>query len=427
MDKKKINVAIGFATGRKHFQRVLRSYVFNWLESELISDDNIGLNLFVAYDLEYRGTKKTDYTVLDHKVGQWLDSTHFIGKEETERVRHSLLEDGIIDQHEADMLFSRGYASQRNIILYYAIKNKMDYLLFLDDDEYPMAVTRNGDTAIWSGQHVLKTHLQHIKNAYISYGYHCGYVSPIPHIEFSDKLTEESFRLFIEAISNDIVNWGNIKRIMNNGGVTYADTDVLVNQDIFEVPEVHHAKFISGSNLCINLTEPGNVLPFYNPPGARGEDTFLSTCLNERKVLRVPCYAFHDGFSSYNHLLSGVLPTRLKFIKPDSEHIIKRFYNACIGWVRYKPLYLYITDPKGYKERIADMNDKLKHTLPFICSYFGIKDFMNISRELEKYSAATKKHYDGFIETKRIWSKILMNLLGAGGLDRLDGRLRYYE
>jgi len=405
--KRKINVAIGFATGRKHFQRILRSYVFSWHESELISDDNIGLNLFVAYDLEYRETKRADYTALDHDVAQRLESKHFIGKLEVEHAKRSLLKSGGIDQREAAMLFGKGYASQRNIILYCAIKNKMDYLLFLDDDEYPMAVTRNSYTAIWSGQHVLKTHLQHIKSSYITYGYHCGYVSPIPHIDFSQELTEDNFRMFIEAISNDIVNWNSIKRVMDNGGVTYADTDVLRNPEILEVPEINHTKFISGSNLCINLTEPTKVLPFYNPPGARGEDTFLSTCLSDRKVLRVPCYAFHDGFSSYNHLLSGVLPTKLKFIRPDSEQIIRRFYNACIGWVRYKPLYLYITDRKNYEERILDMNEKLNHTLPLICQYFGSKDFMNILTELKKYSAATEKHYNGFMEVKRIWSKIL--------------------
>ena len=56
-------------------------------------------------------------------------------------------------------------------------------------------------------------------------------------------------------------------------------------------------KFISGANLCFNLKNYKNFPPFYNPPGARGEDTFLSTCLSECSVRKVPCYTFHDGFS----------------------------------------------------------------------------------------------------------------------------------
>ncbi|MPM41103.1 hypothetical protein SDC9_87753 [bioreactor metagenome] len=176
------------------------------------------------------------------------------------------------------------------------------------------------------------------------------------------------------------------------------------------MPEISHAKFISGSNLCINLTDTRRIFPFFNPPGARGEDTFLSTCLSERKVLRVPCYAFHDGFSSYKHLLSGVLPTSLKFIKPDSEQIIRRFYNACIGWIRYKPLLLYITDRENYKNKIKVMTQKLDQTLPLICEYFETQAFQGIMEELKKYSRNVEKHYHGYMELKKIWSNVMAYL-----------------
>ena len=141
---------------------------------------------------------------------------------------------------------------------------------------------------------MLVTHLKNIEQADITNGHHCGYVSPIPYIQFNDTMKEQDFRLFIEAISNDIVNWDTIRSVMNNGGVTYADTKILVSDRAEEVPEINNTKFISGANLCINLTKPDRVSPFYNPPGARGEDTFLSTCLGQRKVLRVPCYTFHE-------------------------------------------------------------------------------------------------------------------------------------
>ena len=54
-----------------------------------------------------------------------------------------------------------------------ALKNKMDCLLFLDDDEYPMAVTKNRATALWGWQQVLSVHLDHIQNADITNGHHC--------------------------------------------------------------------------------------------------------------------------------------------------------------------------------------------------------------------------------------------------------------
>jgi hypothetical protein len=204
---------------------------------------------------------------------------------------------------------------------------------------------------------------------------------------------------------------------MKNGGVTYADKKILLSDACQEVPEVNHMKFISGSNLCINLTNPKRVSAFYNPPGGRGEDTFLSTCLSQRKVLRVPCYTFHDGFSTYKHLMDGVLPIKLKNMETDSEENVTRFYRACIGWIRYKPLLLYITQRENYEDRIEEMRGKLLITLPKICDYFGREEFINVSAELERYHKNVKKHYNQYLETQYIWTKICTFLAdnGPGG------------
>ncbi|NCB41953.1 MAG: hypothetical protein EOM59_04975 [Clostridia bacterium] len=410
MENGKIKVGIGFATGRKHFQRILRSYVYNWKESGLLDDKDISINLFVAYDLKYKDTKKSDYTAMNSDINNLIDEKFFIGKREIDAAKSFLSENGIANEEDSSLVFGRGYAAQRNIILYYAIKNKIDYLLFLDDDEYPMAATKNTDTVIWSGQHVLKTHLASIGEADITHGYHCGYISPIPSIEFNDKMQEDDFRVFIKAISNDIVTWEKIKQVMNDGGVSYANTMILTTQETLEAQEHNKAKFISGSNLCFNLKDATRIYPFYNPPGARGEDTFLSTCLSERKVIRIPCYAFHDGFAAYNQLLSGTLPTSLKAIKADSETIVKRFYTACIGWVRYKPLLLYITDKDTYREKINEMKDGLAQTIPKICDYFGTPSFQNVAKELNKYDKNVEAHYKSFLETQNVWNKIMHSL-----------------
>ena len=405
--EKNIKVGIGFATGRKTFQRVLRTNIYNWQESGLVENIKISLNLFVAYDLNYNKTKTTDYTNMKPDLVEKIDSSTFIAGNVIKEEIDYLIRENVINFDEARMIFGRGYAAKRNAVLYYSIKHHMDYLIFLDDDEYPLAVTNSRSTTIWGGQYVLLNHLEHIIQADITHGHHCGYISPIPYMEFNDTLSEADFRSFIEAISNDIINWDTLKAVMKNGGVTYADTKILTSDEAIEVQETNRAKFISGANLCINLTDPRRIFPFYNPPGARGEDTFLSTCLSERKVLRVPCYTFHDGFSTYNHLLEGVLPIRLKFIKADTEQIITRFYKACIGWIRYKPLLLYITQPDQYEEKIQEMREQLTMTLPKICAYFGQPDFMKVLAELEKYDRNVKKHYYEFGETQRIWAKIM--------------------
>ena len=215
--------------------------------------------------MKYFKTKITDFTGLSSKIDGAIRNSYFIGTKSVNNEIAHLTEKNIIDKREALLLFRKGYAGKRNSVLYFALKNNIDHLIFFDDDEYPLAVTMTKDKCIWSGQHVLLTHLNYITDSDITHGHHCGYISPIPYIEFNDVLSESDFRLFIEAISNDILNWNKIKEVMQNGGVTYADKNVLITGEAEEVPEINNAKFISGANLCISLKNPQKVKPFYNP------------------------------------------------------------------------------------------------------------------------------------------------------------------
>jgi hypothetical protein len=401
-----IRVGIGFATGRRHFRQVLNTYVHNWRQSGLTERDDVSLSLFVAYDLKYSNTRPFHYTNIKKAILDLLDDVHFIGSHNIEHEISYLLSENVIDEREARLFFGSGYAAQRNVVLYMALKHKIDYLLFLDDDEYPMAVTKVNSTAIWHGQEVLSTHLDSIVHADITNGHHCGYISPIPYMEFNEVMSENDFRLFIGAISNEVITWDSVRSVMNNGGATYADENILSNNVVEEVLETKKTKFITGANLCINLRNPERVHPFYNPPGARGEDTFLSTCLGDSTVLRVPCYTFHDGFSTYNHLIDGVLPITLECITADTDAVIDRFYKACIGWIRYKPLLMYITQRESYESIIEEMRAQLSVTLPKICAYFGDDKFMTISRELEKFHNKVERHYQQYLDTQQVWTKI---------------------
>lgn len=410
MEQNTINVGIGFATGRKNFGDVARTYAENWFESGLTDQKNISLNLFVAYDLKYKDTKTADYTNLDIRITDMLDAPFFISESVMKKEAAMLTNRGIIRKYEAELLFGTGYAKKRNAILYFAIKSKMDYILYVDDDEYPMAAVITPDGLMWKGQQVLAMHLSHIEDADITHGYHCGYVSPIPQIRFNNILNERDFKLFIETISNDIISWDSIKQKMQDGGVTYCDENIINSTAPVEVPEINGAKFISGSNLFINLKSANKLYPFYNPPGARGEDTFLSTCLSDTKVLKVPCYAFHDGFSTYPHLLCGTLPAKLKPICAGSQDVDDRFYRACVGWIRYKPLLLYITKPNEYASEIKQMKENLKEVLPKVCRYFNRNDFMGLLSELNTYSDLVCEHYKMFESTKSAWTKVVAYL-----------------
>lgn len=405
----KIKLGIGFATGRKSFRKVLNAYIQTWIDAKkkLPAGYEVSLNLFVAYDTEYLKTQSTDYTNLNQDVVDQFDRIVFLGAKNAQRSIEQFEHSSQFTKAELRSVFGSGYAGKRNAILFSALEHGMDYLLFLDDDEYPLAVTRSSDVCLWSGQHVILSHLLEIPNADYTNGLHCGYISPIPQISFDEHFTEEDFRALIGAISNDILNWDSMRQLMRSGGVTYASAEVLMKRQRREVPEINRCKFISGANLCINLTKPERTFPFFNPPGARGEDTFLSTLLRDRTVLEIPCYAFHDGFSSYKSILNGALPTELAPITAISHGIVTRFLNACRGWVRYKPLLLYITNPEGYEDEIVRMRQTLTQVLPKMAAYFGNDEFCGILNELEEYHRNVKKHDTQFRLARATWEKLI--------------------
>lgn len=407
-----LNIGIGFVTGRKHFKNVLTSYINNWVEHGLLLNQEIKLHLLVAYDLKYHKTELSDYKNIDPELARMVHSIRYYGKQSIEEERKILEDKGILNREESELLFGEGYAKKRNAVLYFAMKNKMDRLMFLDDDEYPVATMKNDyDKVVWMGQSILATHLKFLENADITHGHHCGYISPIPHIEFNDILTEHDFQLFIEAISNEIISWDVVKKtIIENKGVTYANPEIINQSIATEVPEITGMKFISGANLCFNLEKINNLPPFYNPPGARGEDTFMSTMLSDNKVLKVPCYTFHDGFLTYKNILNGILPTSLEPVEAKLPATIKRFANAAIGWIRYKPLLVYITQRDEYESIMQNVEEKLAYAIPKLCRYFNTSQFEQIRHELFHYRNNVKRHYAAFQYTRIAWEKVMSEL-----------------
>lgn len=404
----KLNVGIGFVTGRKQFQKVLKSYINNWVEQGLIANNNIRLHLFVAYDLKYHKTQISDYKNIPPELAKMVDTINFYGTDAVNEEKQRLINTGILSAHETELVFGEGYARKRNVVSYFAKANGMDRLIFIDDDEYPIAVMRNEyNKLIWMGQSVVGTHLEHVTNADISHGHHSGYISPIPYLKFNETLKEDDFRLFIEAISNDIISWDKIKHtIIENKGVTYANPDIINHAICTEVSEENGMKFISGANLCFNLKSGKQLPPFYNPPGARGEDTFMSTALSDIKVIKVPCYTFHDGFAMYNHILNGVLPTDLGAISTENDAVVTRFIKATIGWIRYKPLLVYITQRDKYEQTMQNIFENLAVTIPKLCSYFNTKEFEQVLKEFRYYTKHVHEHFEEFEATKKAWSKL---------------------
>ena len=112
------NVGIGFATGRRSFQKVLNTYVYNWCETELSGKEDIRLSLLVAYDLKYSNTRIEDFTRISRDVRDVIANCFFAAGKDFEKEISRLTDDGIISEKEAKLVFGSGYAGKRNAILY---------------------------------------------------------------------------------------------------------------------------------------------------------------------------------------------------------------------------------------------------------------------------------------------------------------------
>lgn len=409
----KTNVGIGFVTGRKNFKKVAKAYIQSFVENEELDCEKYALHLFVAYDLKYKNTQVSDYQITDEDLLGAVDSAFYLGPSAISAEAKALVDNDVITAKEAKLIFGEGYAMKRNAVLYFAVKNKMDSIIFLDDDEYPVANIQLDQGIAWKGQEVLSTHIKGIEGADMTHGHHCGYISPIPQMMFNEKLSEDEFHTFIGAISNDIISWESVKEKMESGGVTYASDEIMEHTQDEWVEEVNGMKFISGANLGIGLKNPDKIFPFYNPPGARGEDTFLSTCIGNCQVRKVGCYTFHDAYSAYGQLLSGVLPDHLKAIDTATPFASKRFLQAAIGWIRYKPLLVFITRPQEYPALMERIEEALIAVLPKLCRYFGSSDYQVILKEFRQYRANVNVHFKEFENTKQAWGHVMKSMKGV--------------
>lgn len=415
---KPVTLALGFATGRQHFKDVLTTYLTAYEQTmESNRREDVRLIVLVCYDLSYRGTSREDFTALDPRTRAMIDDIYFIGLDEMDEFRRQFVREGQLNDQEAALLFGRGYSAMRNALVYLALQKKADYLLFIDDDEYPLAVTKDADgNALWQGQDILGTHLRHIGEAAITHGHHCGYVSPIPAFPYDENMKQEHFRMFIEAVSNDIVDWDTINRRLADGGVTYADSALMNQSAVKEVPEVKCAKFISGSNLCINLNyfyQGYSIPPFFNPPGARGEDSFLATCLSAHRILKVPAYAFHDGFMSCSGILKGVLPSHLDPIDTNQRSTRDRFLAASVGWVRYKPLLTYITDRSNFGNKVMKVVEQLRTAGPILADYLEEPRFADLEVEFKSYAERAAEHNREFSMARMAWLRLCRELINT--------------
>ena len=407
--KNEINMGIGFVTGRSNVCNIINSYYKEIIEQVKNYEKKVNITFFILYDSEYLNTKEDDFYNIDIDVYDSKIDIEYITPGTIKEERHLIRQRYNLSEEEADLIFGHGHARGRNTLMYYALKSGIDYLLFWDDDEYPRACLKNPDGSVyWKKQDNVLKHIEYMEkeNADITIGYHCGYISPIPYME-CDEEEEGYVTRFIEAIGNEAVTWKSIKeKFEKDGGITFADENISDGKGAYEQQAINGKKFVAGSTLCLNLKHLEKIPAFYNPPGARGEDTFFSMALEDVKIIKVPLYHFHDGFLKYKEIMDGEEPKKLRVIKTSEKNIEKRFLKASQGWIKYKPLLMYTTDKEHYEENIKQVFNNLNKSIEEINNLFDNSNFLVLVDNLREYHENVQKHYSDFIETNRIWKII---------------------
>ena len=401
-----IRFGIGFLAGRPNVCKIINRYYQDIIEQGEKYGKEIKFTIFILYDLNYQGTKRIDFYNIKSEVYKKIE-IKYIAPEDIEEEKKILVSRYDFNKKDIDLILGHGYAKARNSIMYFALKRKIDYLFFWDDDEYLVANISDENNQIeWVKQDDILQHLKNIKNADVTVGYRCGNISPVPKIEYNNIITEQDFKHYIDGISNEAVTWDKLKNEeRQEGGISFANRKIVFEGKAHELKDVGINNWLWASGICFNLKRLENIPAFYNPPFARGEDTFLSTLLKNAKVVQVPTYHFHDGFLKYSSILENKFPKKFNKIKLD-ESVEERFLRTSIGWIKYKPLLIYITDRKNYSKIIKQTREDLEKGITAVNKLFDTESFNVLLDELNNYAHNVRKHYNEYIKTNEVWNKL---------------------
>jgi len=227
------------------------------------------------------------------------------------------------------------YGAYRNAVLFKALLEGIDYLLFFDTDVEPRILTRlEGMDARWEGADFVGTHLRSLDKERVSAttSEYSGYyiIPPISFPGLGDLLNGLGKGMALEYMEDCMDH-----RCLNLGPVSPG------------IPKPTDKPL--GGNLGLDLSKAWRLAPFYSTVYSfsgltikgRGEDTLLGQAISASggKIMDVDLRIFHH---TYNHFP----------VAPDirKKSIRDRFYWACLGWIGRNPFLSWYLDQHGILE-----------------------------------------------------------------------------
>jgi hypothetical protein len=175
------------------------------------------------------------------------------------------------------------------------------------------------------------------------------------------------------------------------------------------VAPVRGVKPMSGGNIAFDLhaVRTGRIPPYFNPPGARGEDSILGAQLSGVEFHRIPACIFHDPFQRYPGIARGEYPAKLEGVGAGPQ-TLERFCRVFIGWLRYAPLLLRLTvaDAREREERLGRMQVELAELGPALARGLGWPGFAGGAEELRRYRGRVEKDWEELQQAKEAWFRL---------------------
>ena len=128
-----IQFGIGFLAGRPNVCKIINSYYESIIQQGERYKKNVEFTIFILYDLDYQHTERIDFYKIKSDVYRKI-KVKYITPEDIEEEKKILVSRHDFNKKDIDLILGHGYARARNSIMYFALKRKIDYLLFWDDD-----------------------------------------------------------------------------------------------------------------------------------------------------------------------------------------------------------------------------------------------------------------------------------------------------